>query len=187
MIIYLHDYRSPWPRYLKFKPHQNATDVEHIVVSKVMSMDQVVEAVIRKAAKPKSIWLLLLLAHGNQGYLELGTGLTKDTCHHFHDLREFMTPGGEGIEIHGCAVASNSPIADYPFLPHNERLKHLKGTAESSRTAGVNMLKALARAGNCIVKGAIDAQWVDRDGKYNGHYVVVKPTGTFEIRSGCPT
>jgi len=177
MIIYLHDSRSPYRRYQKFTAHKAASDLEHIVVAPVMSIPKIAQAVIKKAGKRNNIWLLVMLAHGNKGWLQLGQGLTAATASQFGALRPYMTPTGKGIEILGCAVASDTPVADNPFVG-------LCGTGRSSPTSGVNMLIALAKAVGCTVKGAIDAQAADTDGRYNGPYVMVKSNGTFDVREG---
>jgi hypothetical protein len=181
VIIYLHDPRSPWPRYRSFATHKAAADVEHIVISATMSMSQVAQAVIRKAGKPRNIWLLVMLAHGNKGFLQMGRGLTRSTAGSFSVLRPYMAPGGRGIEIHGCAVASDTPVADNPSVG-------LQGVGRSSPTSGVNMLIALAKAAQCTTKGAVDAQAVysngPNSGRFNGPYVVVSASGIVAVRQG---
>ena len=177
MIIYVHDPRSPFPKYKTFADHLLWGPAEHIVISSKMSIRQIAQAVTRKAGRLRRVWLLVLLAHGNAGVLHFGRGLNVNSASQFSILRPFMNTFGEGIEIHGCAVASDTAIADNPFVG-------IKGTGRSSPKSGANMLLALAKTVGCTVKGAIDAQRVDSDGRFNGPYVVAKSDGTFQVWQG---
>ncbi|MCA9195096.1 MAG: hypothetical protein KDB03_25165 [Planctomycetales bacterium] len=177
MIIYVHDPRSPFPRYVTFTAHRDYGPAEHIVISATMSITQIAQAVVRKANRPNDIWLLVLLAHGNSGWLQFGQGLTASTASQFAAAKPYMNPFLFGVEIHGCAVASDTQIADNPFVG-------LQGEGRSSPTSGINMLQVLAKTLGCTVKGAIDAQRVDTDGRYNGPYVVARSNGKIEIWEG---
>ncbi len=177
MFIYIHDPRSPFARYKTFTAHQDYGPAEHIVISSTMSITQIAQAAIRKARRFNSIGLLVLLAHGNAGSLQMGQGLTASTASQFSILRPFMNPYLFGVEIHGCAVASDTPIGDNPMVG-------LLGEGRSSPTSGTNMLLTMAKTLGCTVKGAIDAQRVDLDGRYNGPYVAAKPNGEIEILQG---
>ena len=72
MIIYVHDPRSPFDRNVAFDTHKAAADVKHVFITTTMSMPQVAQEVIKKAGKAGNIWVLLLPAHGNKGWLRCG-------------------------------------------------------------------------------------------------------------------
>jgi hypothetical protein len=197
MIIYVHDPRSPFPKDQTFAAHKAAADVFHVHIAETDTMQDVARAVIARAGCVNNIWLLLFLAHGNRAWLQFGRGLTEVTASQFGTLKPYMSPLNRGIEIHGCAVASDSDIADPEppcvnqscptRLPLPIRAIGLRGTERSSPKGGINTLMALAKAVGCTVKGAINAQAVDASGEYNGPYVEVFPDGFVRPRQGRST
>lgn len=176
MIVYVHDRRSPWNHYRAFRRDQGVSDVKFVIVSPSMTIAQVAGAIVRAGGAKGSIWRLMLLAHGNSGYLQIGRGLTRATAPQLGVLRSSFTPGGEGIEIHGCGVASGTAIGDTPTIG-------LRGSGQSGG-GGDRLVRALAFATGVTVKAAIDAQRVDYDGVFNGPYIAVGPRGSTTVNQG---
>lgn len=95
---------------------------------------------------PGNIDCLYLVAHGNSGVLWLGKpgiGITGAAL--FAKLQGAFTPGGRGIEIHGCACASSTEITNW----------HTRGTA-SNEGAGYNFLWTLAKNSGVKVTAPVD-------------------------------
>jgi len=149
-----------------------AHDVKFLEVNRDTPIVNVVRAIATDVRSQRSIWRLMLLAHGNSGWLELGTGLDSNSARFFSALRSYFTPNGEGIEIHGCGVASSSVVT----------LEVQKGTGQS--WSGAAWLYELARVTGVQVMAAVDVQWTHDDGFFNGPYQVVQPNGYAEVRDG---
>lgn len=177
MIIYLHDQRSPW-QYRKFNKDESTSDVKIIVVSQYLSISKIVSIIVNAANHRRSIWKLILLAHGNSGQLQLGRGigLTSKNAYHFRNLRNYFNPRGKGIEIHGCGVASATAVADDPKVG-------LRGMGQSGAKGDLFLL-ILSRESGVPVAAAIDAQRVDYDGIFNGPYIKVWPNGNLQLFQG---
>jgi len=110
MIIYVFDTR--WPG--KFKPstlHTSRDRVEHFTVNENVAIVSIAIAVAGLSQGKGSIWLLRLCAHGNSGFLELGQGLTANSAQFLRFLKGYFTPGGPGIELHGCATGSSTAVS----------------------------------------------------------------------------
>lgn len=125
-----------------------------------------------RASGRRSIWLLIFNSHGLPGRLFLGDGIDDTNVWDLLPLREYMTPGGHGVEIHACLVAS--AVID----PDGER-----------RSIGVEFLQRMAHVLNVPVMASTRAQigveegWLgtmpgsDTHGVFEGDFVRVEPNG----------
>jgi len=129
---------------------------------------------IRSYLTTDNIWLLRLCAHGNSGYLEMGEGVNQQNAHHFGALRGMFTRGGQGIQIHACAVASSDPIQCGWF-------RCTPGTVGGDQT-GYSMLRALSDATGVSVVAGVNVQLADSGFAWEGDRMVVHPGGASEIR-----
>jgi hypothetical protein len=182
MVVYLKDSRAPvaYRKLGAFRRHERASSIVHVNVAAGDTIPEVVQQVIDQIRNRRSIWLLGVLCHGNSGRLQLGTGVNWSTAQHFRELAPYMTPGGRGVFLYGCAVASAAPVAA-PAIPSGH---HLAGARASSTHGGLRMLMGLASAIGTPVYAATDIQLVNNEGHYNGPYVKVFPHGRYQVFDG---
>ena len=167
MIVYVHceklgrDVREPllWHK---------VSDQKAIVVPRAMSVAQIVTA-IQRGRNKRSIWLLHLNAHGRPGVLLLGKGINKGNAASLSPLRQYMTPRGKGVFIHGCNIAADFTTGS-------------RGTAGFGR--GYQLLKTIARVMAVPVTGGVDVQWGqsrNTKGVFWGPVVTVQPNGNPQL------
>jgi hypothetical protein len=100
------DFEQGWRRVVRALPgHADAQIVIAGPGDNIAGLMQSIRAAVRTA---NTIWLLRILAHGNQGFVQLGRGLRLSEAHQFLLIAALMTPNGKGIEIHGCEVGGGS-------------------------------------------------------------------------------
>jgi hypothetical protein len=118
------------------------------------------------------IWLLRIHAHGNTGLLVLGsTQLTVANAHHFSSIRSQFAYNSIGIEIHGCGVASSSPLQEGAAIG--------SGGQYTRGGAGELFLGAIARAARQNVTAGIGYQVTDHPNYlFEGPTITVTPQGT---------
>ncbi len=170
VIIFCFDPR--WPG--TFVPYRSNVTIRHFTVQRTDSIPVIAQR-IRSVAGSDLIETLYLCAHGNSGYLQLGTGLTTATAMSFSVLRgrfDFMGM----IQIHGCGVASSTSITapggtvEHPVV--------VPGTFTGSGM-GLELLRALADSTGALVEAAINAQYDDPLYTYEGPTVVVGRGGSY--------
>lgn len=173
MIVYAFDNEFPWP-HCPASGHR-AGDV---VATEVLESDTVLKTVelIKNSVRflnqgERSIWLLRLCCHGNAGVMWLGEGVRARNAHQFRGLADWMTPGGRGVEIHGCGVGSDDSILQ-DALPICRR-----GSFGSPTGLGRIFLLKLAAAFGVPVTGAINCQRSDRLFRFEGPTVTAYPDG----------
>lgn len=120
----------------------------------------------------RSIWLLIFNCHGAPGRLAIGDGLDDTNVWDLQPLRAYMTPGGPGVEIHACLVAS--AVID----PDGVR-----------RSIGVEFMRRMAHVLNAPVLASTrlqigqDENWLgtvrgsDTHGVFEGDFVRIEPNG----------
>ena len=112
MIVYVHSYDifdrgETWERH-------SGHPVEHVILPQRATVADMCTAIQAAARSHRSIWNLIFNAHGlvDRVY-ERPTGelsmsdvavLRPANAHELAPLRPYFTPGGRGIEIHGCAI-----------------------------------------------------------------------------------
>lgn len=170
VIIFCFDPR--WPG--TFVPYRSNVTIRHFTVQQADSIPIIAQR-IRSVAGSDLISTLYLCAHGNSGYLQLGTGLTTATAMSFSVLRgrfDFMGI----IQIHGCGVASSTSItAPGGTIEHPNVVP---GTFTGSGL-GLELLRSLATHTGALVEAAINAQYDDPLYTYEGPTVVVGRGGSF--------
>jgi hypothetical protein len=169
MLMYVFDER--WPGAFESARHMPWTTVSVFKVSSTTSIPTIMTW-IRHYAEEK-IELLLLCAHGNSGYLQLGTGLTQATAHHFSAIADLFESDADGIEIHGCGVGSSTNILKGMDKKNNPVCQ--AGTY-SSGGAGQLLLSAMANAAKTPVKAGLNCQLADAGFDFEGPTVTERPT-----------
>jgi hypothetical protein len=170
VIIFCFDPR--WPG--TFIPYRSNVTIRHFRIQTTDSI-QVIAQRIRSVAGSDSIETLYLCAHGNSGYLQLGTGLSSTTAPPFSLLNGRFGSMGF-IQIHGCGVASTTSITapggtvEHPLV--------VPGTFTGSGL-GLELLRTLANLTGALVEAAIHAQYDDPLYTYEGPTVVVGRGGSF--------
>lgn len=170
MIIYVFDTR--WPG--EFKPstlHTNKDRVEHFTVNKNVAIVNIARAVTGCSQGKGSIWLLRLCAHGNSGFLELGQGLSANSAQFLRVLKGYFTPGGPGIELHGCATGSSIGVTPKWFRSCTPGRGEFAGN-------GYMFLRAVADATGVRVRGALNCQYPDDEFEWEGSTLTVEPGGS---------
>ncbi|MBI4909579.1 MAG: hypothetical protein HY820_38535 [Acidobacteria bacterium] len=147
-------------------------------------------AIIARRQGHRSLWKLVLCGHGNAGFIHMGSErLRESNVQSFSPLAPYMTPGGQGIELHSCFAASSAAPAS--LGPHRIRpvtnargevLNYTRGVdAGLSEGAGVRFLQALARTVQAQVIAGVDSQLFDPGYRMEGRRVVVQPSGRFTV------
>jgi hypothetical protein len=196
MIVYVHS-GDIYDAGRTFGRHASVRDVTHVIVPPRESVSAIAQRVIdalelrpargatgarsatmAPAAPPqrtpalRSIWLLIFNSHGLPGRLMMGGGIDDTNVWDLAPLRPYMTPGGPGVEIHACLVAS-------AILDHGGRHYSI-GVEFMTRMAHV--LNAPVRASTQLQVGVEDG-WFgppagsDTDGHFEGDFVRVEPNG----------
>jgi hypothetical protein len=167
MLMYVFDER--WPGAFESARHMPWTTVEVLKVRKDATITSIVTLIRENAIE--DIETLLLCAHGNSGYLQLGEGLNHGRANHFSRLAGKFESGGV-IEIHGCGVASSTDVLK-GFDKKGGAV--CKAGTQSSSGAGELLLSALATATGASVKAALNCQLADAGFDFEGPTVTVKP------------
>jgi hypothetical protein len=143
MIVYAIDERFPLTRFMAWRAikrkHQASGTIYAVVDPEIKPADdmtviveRIKEAVRQKGQGERSIWLLRLCAHGYAGHLELGKGMawhnTKSWAGAWKKLAPWMTPGGRGVEIWGCGVASETDVREVGSKTASGRSEFRPGT-----------------------------------------------------------
>ena len=104
MILYVFDERCPISR--PATTHRRGTVVDSFIVRQTDTIQNVVETIVQHARTERNIWMLRICGHGYPGQVQLGRGLDITTTCWFLEAAGYFTPGGPGIELHSCLVAS---------------------------------------------------------------------------------
>lgn len=116
MIIYVHSY-DIFDRGTTWSRHGSISDVHHIILSQTETMDGMVRKIIRIARNERSIYTLIINAHGvvNTCHLPLGRVSISDVADLSTATASFMTPLApyfsspcNGLELHCCEVLGAS-------------------------------------------------------------------------------
>ena len=174
MYIYIFDRRfTTWSGKLDMAVNDPpGMERKSFIAFKDSSIPSIVTVVANLAGGPGSIDMLRLCAHGNAGYLQLGTGLTASTAVHFSALAPLFKENG-AIEVHGCGVASNTNIYDDRWYSLSTCYP---GTYKEGGI-GHNFLKALASAAKVMVTGGVNCQTGDAQYRFEGPALTVMPGG----------
>ena len=126
----------------------------------------------------KSVDMIRLCGHGNTGYMQIGEGLSAKNADLFKDLAGFLTANlyKDGIQIHGCGVASSSNILGAGSTITNPVC--VAGTNTGNKGTGYELLKTLANAVGKNVTAGLNCQYVDDDWKFEGPTLTVGPGGS---------
>jgi hypothetical protein len=129
-----------------------------------------------------SVDLVILAAHGNTGYLQIGEGLTSGNADNFEDLARWMRIDlfGDGMRLHGCGVASSTDILGPKSTITNPQC--IAGTTSPGFNGkGYVMLHGLAKAINRNVTAGVNCQYTDAGWKFEGPTVTVNPNGSWGL------
>ena len=165
-----------------------------IRVTAVMTIQQIVAEIKSRVTTAgggyNSIRTIILAGHGNAGYVQLGTGLTIAEVPHFTHLRNFMTPtpAENGIEIHGCGVASASSILGNGSTITNPicvsgmyEYPEVRPGVRVVRGAGYALLAALANTVGRNVTAGLNCQYADANWAFEGPTITVAPSGSSSV------
>lgn len=115
-----------------------------------------------------SIECLHLCAHGNAGWVNIGSpaGLAAENAYCFEAIRGRFQPEGRGILIHACLVASAEPRStcdQYEHYPGVVRKNPNYQPGKFQRNGkGHNFIKTLAYWAQTKVTAALNCQGTDR-------------------------
>ena len=138
---------------------------------------------IRDATRPRSIWALRIVAHGNRGGFRTADSSLlsenfgawvhlRNTRETFGQLAGYFTPGGLGIELHCCNVASGQ------WEVYDGRTRDRSGCFDADG-AGMRFVQDIADITSARVTAGISDQDVSaygrEDWRFEGTYVVVNP------------
>lgn len=112
VLIYVHSY-DIFDAGITWTRHARQT-VNHITLGQRDTLRDMSLAIQSTARSHRSIWNLIFNAHGlvdsiherPTGQLSMSDRATLEpsTAHFLEGLKPFFSPGGRGIEIHGCAI-----------------------------------------------------------------------------------
>jgi hypothetical protein len=181
MMIYVFDKR--WEaRYIP-SPGKR---VRWFTVEEFQSPRNIAWFILHHAGNEPIDWLGLF-AEGNNGELSLGTGLKPENAIDFSPLRGRFAKGvdGEGIEIHGCSVASDTPSF---YRRNTNQCVPGKYAGAQANGSGYRLLAALADVTGTRVTAAIHPQYDDAEFHFEGPTLTVLPGGTsiFEVPASGP-
>lgn len=113
MVIYVHA-NDIFDRNITWSRHARVRDVRHVTLGARETLNDMVIRILAAARRPRSIWTLILNAHGLTdavhgrpiGALSMSdvAVLQPTTVGQLTPLRPYFTPGAHGVEIHGCAI-----------------------------------------------------------------------------------
>ncbi len=189
MIIYAFDERLA-ARIRRASSRESATDYKIVTVLETDTLHVAIEKIRQKARREQNIWLLRIVAHGCPGGMLFGSQMVNvGNVSLFHDLAPYFTPGGRGIELHSCNVASASTSLTSEIdvsRPGTARWTSDRGTPGIG-TGGVGgaFLQALAVATEVSVIAGYDTQFADSGFRWEGRgTMTVEPSGTTETTVG---
>ena len=162
-VLYLHDNRVH-DAGQTFGRHRTLGGVQHLIIGAGTSIPSAVTQLINLVPIGDSVSLLVLNAHGNAGWMEMGTGLSDGQARHFSALGPYMDSGGRGCEIHSCGSASAAPLAGC--------------RGREGEGLGVNFLRSMALFLGVPVRGAVSCQYTDPTGNFEGVWITVQPNGS---------
>lgn len=190
--LYLIDERAPMGDAMqRFIPRSDAT----LLILPDDDMATVAQGALTRLAEPQfahaQIRGLTIMAHGNAGYMQLGTGLTLETADALAPLAGRMQRHARHrIRLFGCYVASGSSIRTHPGRGDFESGWGVPGSARDYfGGAGYQFMRRLAQIFQASVIAACDEQFATgtrdttlvRGVVYEGQVMQVDPYGAFTI------
>jgi len=121
-------------------------------------MDRIARRVLEYC--PRGVGVVRLCCHGNSGAVELGQGLTPATAQRFGLLRGHFIGSYPRIEVHACAVLSQTAIGCAQNAQGAPVLPCTPGTVARAGPGHV-IMQALADATGVLVIAAFNAQVSD--------------------------
>ena len=185
MILYVHD-RDLYDAGRTFGRHRRLRDVEHLLVDNRTTIPRLAARIIAQVRHRRSIWLLIFNAHGWGGRVAIGTGLDEASVYDLAPVRDYMTPGGRGVEIHACYVAS--ALIDNPCA-------HQNASCPQRHSVGVEFMRRMAHVLNSPVRASSHAQvgydsflgipqrGADDRGVFEGDMILVQPNGAASLHA----
>lgn len=182
MIIYAFDARFE-AVYRRASSRESATDYKIVTILETDPLHVAIEKIRQKARREQNIWLLRIIAHGYPGGMQMGNDdVNVGNVGLFRELAPYFTPGGRGIELHSCNLASSTsrlvPLID--VNPGGCGWLTDRGTPDSG-TGGVGgaFLHAMASATGVSVVAGYDTQFLDSGFRWEGRgTMTVEPSGT---------
>lgn len=135
-----------------FERSSNRADLTIIV-----DQEWSIHRICTRVRQHRFVGVLRLLCHGDAGFIELGTGMTvpEDTTA-FRVLRNCWAGAYPRIEIHGCGVASATPVGCRPNLTRLQ-LECTPGTYDPAGP-GQRLVQAIADNAGVLVIAALNTQ-----------------------------
>jgi hypothetical protein len=172
MIVYLHSH-DIYDRGRSFGRHAGVGDVVHIIVPAASTVPELVRSVTERVRNRGSIWLLIFNAHGWAARIMIGQGIDAHNVWDLAPLRDYMSVGGRGVEIHACLVASADRL----------------DSETEFREVGIEFMSRLAHVLNAPVRAStrpqvgVEEGWLgplrgsDTVGVFEDNFLLVDPTG----------
>ncbi len=173
-----------------------SSDVRIIVVSQDTPVADMAQAIINNArtGRPiaeRSIYRLIINAHGAPGRIGIGVGLNVNNVADLAPLRPYFTPlgsGGHGVLIDACLVASgNETSGAYIYSGNSCELEpafRYRGSMICEPGAGYGFITEMARVLDTKITAGFNAQFGNNgpdSGEIEGSYIRVFPNGRTQI------
>lgn len=183
MIVYAYDERGlDIPH--RASTRESVTDYKIVSIAETDSLHDAVEKIRQKARHERNIWLLRIIAHGFPGGFQFGNGrVNVGNVSLLHDLAAYFTPGGRGIELHCCNVASATGSLTREIAIGGDGSATCmsdRGTPGRSSGVGYAFMHALAETTGVAVVGSYDTQYADSGFRWEGR-------GTMTVELGGTT
>jgi hypothetical protein len=184
--VYAIDSRYPLTGWsISGKVNEDYVRVDVVPANSIKSIAASLVTALRNAHRSfHSVDLVILAAHGNTGYLQLGEGLTASNADKFDDLARWMRKDlyADGMQLHGCGVASSTNILGPGSTITNPQC--IAGTTSPGFNGnGYKMLHALAKSVERNVTAGVNCQYTDSGWKFEGPTVTVNPNGSWGLIS----
>jgi hypothetical protein len=149
----------------------------NVLIQPTESSHSVAQHVAREVQLPARIAMLRICCHGNSGVLFLDLGFNVYVARNLALLKDSLYPGC-AVQLHGCGVASDTPIDD-------KNGNVFPGTFPGSGN-GLRFLPAMADAPDHQVEAAVQFQSADPKFEFRGTTVGVNPGGTYFVNRVSP-
>lgn len=189
--LYLIDNRAPMAdAFERFIPRSDAS----VLILPDDTMEGIAQGALSRLSEPRFAQArlrgLTIVAHGNAGYMELGTGLSQHSVDALAPLAARMQRGAQHrVRLFGCYVASGTWRAEHGQGDFSSGWGMAGSTRDYTSGAGYRLMRRLAQMFHASVVAACDEQFATgtrdqslvRGVVYEGPVMQVDPFGGFTI------
>lgn len=169
MVIYIIDYDNPIQ---VTRPYLSTSGVKALKAEKGNSFSLIFSRALNLVYEP--VELLRIAAHMNSGVIALANQVfSLGDAKWFKLFRDIWSDDTDGIELHGCGVASDIGVMKRPNPPTCQL-----GRSEAGGR-GQTFLQAVADAAGTKVTGPINCQKADKWYRWEGPTVTLKPARAY--------